>query len=291
VDERLVLAVVAGLVTAQMAWVVLGLAARERARAERVIGMVRGTPRAPLSVRSVFAPPRTLVRLGARLPRPPSAANLTWPRMAPDELRPGWEAAARGLAVVLAVLCLGLAILTPYALAALIAVPRASTLIAVLMLRARERRWRREIDREVTRALDVFVLALEAGLPFERALLAYSDATDTALARELVVTVRELEVGYRRREALERLVGRSGSAGLAATANAVRVAEDFGTPLAHALRALAVDLRSHRRQRLQEAALRAPVTMLLPTAGLIMVPIFAIILGPIVIRVASGTLL
>jgi tight adherence protein C len=102
--------------------------------------------------------------------------------------------------------------------------------------------------------------------------------------------VRELEVGYRRREALERVVSRTGSASLAAVASAARLAEDFGTPLAAALRTLAVELRAQRRQRLQEAALRAPVTMLLPTAGFILVPIFGIVLGPIAIRLATGTL-
>ena len=97
-------------------------------------------------------------------------------------------------------------------------------------------------------------------------------------------------MGYRRREALDRLVARTGSPALGVVARTVRLAEDFGTPLADALRGLAVEMRAQRRQRLQEAALRAPVTMLLPTAGFILVPIFAIILGPIVIRVASGTL-
>ena len=38
-------------------------------------------------------------------------------------------------------------------------------------------------------------------------------------------------------------------------------------------------------------ALHAPVTMLLPTAAFIFVPIFIIVLGPIAIRVFSGTLL
>ncbi|MBI3522419.1 MAG: hypothetical protein HY071_04875 [Chloroflexi bacterium] len=46
----------------------------------------------------------------------------------------------------------------------------------------------------------------------------------------------------------------------------------------------------HGRALLQEAALRAPITMLLPTAGFILVPIFVIVLGPIVIRVATGSL-
>ena len=49
-------------------------------------------------------------------------------------------------------------------------------------------------------------------------------------------------------------------------------------------------MRAARRQRLQETALRAPVTMLLPTAGFILLPIFAIVLGPIALRLASGSL-
>ena len=72
--------------------------------------------------------------------------------------------------------------------------------------------------------------------------------------------------------------------------SAVRLAEDFGTPLAQGLRALAIEIRATRRQRLQETALRAPVTMLLPTAGFILLPIFAIVLGPIALRVANGSL-
>jgi tight adherence protein C len=173
---------------------------------------------------------------------------------------------------------------------ALLAVPR--------IARALVERWRvealqahrRALDREVTPAIDIFVLALESGLPFDRAVSAYSETTASPLAGELAVTVRELDVGYRRREALDRLVARTGSASLDALARTVRLTEDFGTPLAGALRGLAIDLRARRRQRLQEAALRAPITMLLPTAGFILVPIFLIILGPIALRVATGTL-
>lgn len=42
-------------------------------------------------------------------------------------------------------------------------------------------------------AIDVFVLALEAGLPFERALAAYAESVESPLGRELSATVRELE--------------------------------------------------------------------------------------------------
>lgn len=156
--------------------------------------------------------------------------------------------------------------------------------------RSREAKRRREIEREVAPALDVIVLSLEAGLPFDRALAAYTSTAQSLLAAELGTALRELEVGYRRREAIQRVVTRTASPTLAAVESSIRLAEDFGTPLAAGLRSLAGDLRAQRRQRLQEMALRAPVTMLLPTAGLILVPIFLIVLGPIAIRVFSGTL-
>lgn len=156
--------------------------------------------------------------------------------------------------------------------------------------RSKEAKRRREIEREVAPALDVIVLSLEAGLPFDRALAAYTTTARSLLAAELEAALRELEVGYRRREAIQRVVTRTASPTLAAVESSIRLAEDFGTPLAAGLRSLAGDLRSQRRQRLQEMALRAPVTMLLPTAGLILVPIFLIVLGPIAIRVFSGSL-
>ena len=192
--------------------------------------------------------------------------------------------------MLLAVAVLALVAVNPLWLFATIALPRIARAMLEAEARAQRARASRDLDREVTTAIDTFVLALEAGLPFERAVAAYADAVETPLAHELEATVRELEVGYRRREALERLVARTRSANLAGLTGAVRLAEDFGTPLAQALRALAVEMRAARRQRLQETALRAPVTMLLPTAGFILLPIFAIVLGPIALRLASGSL-
>ena len=160
-----------------------------------------------------------------------------------------------------------------------------------LRARGRERERRRVLDRELAPAIDVFVLGLEAGLPLETAVSEYCRSSASDLARELAITAGELEVGYRRTEALQRLVERSGSAAVAALVQTIRLADELGTPLAAALRSLAARLRTERRQRLQAAALRAPVTMLLPTAAFILAPIFAIVLGPIAIRLMAGTLI
>jgi Flp pilus assembly protein TadB len=286
--QGVVLALLAGVATAATAWLILAAGAREHGRLQRAMGIAAGTAPGPRSTVDVLA------RLARLAPAPvfePLGGRLRSSYVLTPLEHARWSQRTRGLGALFAVALAVLGILAnPVWLFGLFLVPLVARGVMQTRLRAFERRRRRELDRDVTAALDVFVLALEAGLPFERALTAYADTADTALSTELRTTVRELEVGYRRREALERVVSRTGSASLAAVASAARLAEDFGTPLAAALRTLAVELRAQRRQRLQEAALRAPVTMLLPTAGFILVPIFGIVLGPIAIRLATGTL-
>jgi pilus assembly protein TadC len=278
-----VLALLAGAVAAGASWLILRSGERDRTRLEHALGIVEGRPdrRPRRSLARAFdaigrlAPAGLVASLGGDSAALPDAARSR----------------VRAIAVLLGVVVIGLALaVNPLWFFALIGAPRLARAIVEAQARAAEARARRVLDREVTAAIDVFVLALEAGLPFERALGAYAESVESSLGRELEATVRELEVGYRRREALERLVTRTRSANLAALSSAVRLAEDFGTPIAQALRALAIEIRATRRQRLQETALRAPVTMLLPTAGFILLPIFAIVLGPIALRVGTGTL-
>jgi Flp pilus assembly protein TadB len=284
-DPRALLALLAGGVTAAAAWLVLSSGARDREQLERALGIDRSEPRRPgragvtpadlLAVAGGLVPVGLFEALGGRVADPADKRD---------------RRIARGIGLVLGAFVVLIATADALWGLAILAVPRVARILVERRRLDALREQRRRVDREVTSAIDTFVLALEAGLPFDRAISAYTETTASPLAGELAATVRELDVGYRRREALDRLVARTGSASLAALARTIRLAEDFGTPLAGALRGLAIDLRALRRQRLQEAALRAPITMLLPTAGFILVPIFAIILGPIALRVATGTL-
>lgn len=288
--EALLPATLAGVVTAATLWWLTGDASRERDRAARALGLTGDAPSgagAPLGglVRRIgrHAPGDLIDALGGR---PSRAARL------PDPERVAAVDLARGLASLLGLGGVVAGVVTGSVawLAALILAPAIARWLVDRGLAVRAAERRRVLEREVTSAIDVLVLALDAGLPFERAIAAYTHDLGGPLAEELRATTSDLEVGYRRREALDRAVARTGSAGLAQLAATLRLAEDFGTPLAAALRGLAIDMRATRRQRLQEAALRAPVTMLLPTAGFILPPIFAIVLGPIVLRVLGGSL-
>jgi len=288
--EGLEWSLVAGVVASVAAYVILTLAARERARIRGALGLIAEPAGRVVGI----APARIPLALGALVPPAmfdPLGGAPRFARAVPEATREQWRRIARGLGLVVA-LAIFLAALawSPLWLIAIFAVPWLSRVLVERELARRATRERGEVAREVTGAVDVFVLALEAGLPFERALAAYADLAKSPLGSELQTAVRELEVGYRRREVLDRVVERTRSTALAQLARSIRLAEDFGTPLASALRSLAVEMRTQRRQRLQEAALRAPVTMLLPTAAFILVPIFVIVLGPVAIRVFSGTL-
>jgi tight adherence protein C len=288
--EALFTATLAGAITSVTIWWVAGDVSRDRDRAARALGFtpearrVAGSPLMELLLRLGRVAPGDLAdALGGR---PSRAADL------PDEDRTRAVQLARGLAALIALAgaAVGAASGNALWLAAIVLAPVLGRSIVDRWLAVLAGERRRALEREVTSALDVLVLALDAGLPFESAIAAYTRDLDGPLAEELRATTSDLEVGYRRREALDRAVARTTSAGLAQLAATLRLAEDFGTPLAAALRGLAADMRATRRQRLQEAALRAPVTMLLPTAAFILPPIFAVVLGPIVLRVLGGSL-
>ena len=280
-DQPLVLALIAGLATAFAGWLILRAGEHEEHRLSIALGIDRE------SVRPAARP--SLTSLVSRVVPDGLFSPLAWYPETRD-FGPREIEEMKAVALLVTLLAVLLALLEPIWLVLTLAAPALARWYVTRVGRSRRDRERRVLDREVTNALDVLVLALEAGLPFDRALAAYADAIHSPLSDEISLAVRELEVGYRRREALDRLAARTTSTSLAALASRVRLAEEFGTPLASALRSLSTELRTVRGQRIQEAALRAPVTMLLPTAGLILVPIFALILGPIALRVSSGSL-
>lgn len=284
----------AGLGVAVLVLIVAEAMAADRLRLERALGISRDRATSGRSAAVPYRPPSFIASLGRIRVLgwlAGRARSLEFPPFVPAEVRASWLDARAGYGVLIEVLVLaGAILLHPLALVLTFAVPWAATQVVRARLDGLVRERRRAIGHEIAPALDVFALAMEAGLPFERAVTAYVQSADSVLAHELGTTVRELEVGYRRREVLHRLVARTGAPSLAALASAVRLGDEFGTPLAVALRRTAQELRARRRQNLQEAALRAPLTMLVPTALFILVPIFAIVLGPVALRVAGGSL-
>jgi tight adherence protein C len=62
-------------------------------------------------------------------------------------------------------------------------------------------------------------------------------------------------------------------------------ADQFGVGIGNVLRIQSEQMRQKRRQRAQEKAMKAPVKMLIPMVIFIFPTIFAVLMGPAVIKV------
>jgi tight adherence protein C len=123
--------------------------------------------------------------------------------------------------------------------------------------------------------VDLFVLAVGAGLTVALAVEAVARRGDGPLAAELRAVVAEVAMGRRLADALEDLPGRVGEPVRPLVA-ALVASERYGAPLSAGLERLAVEVRRDRRRRAEEAARRIPVKLLFPLVGCTL-PAFALL--------------
>lgn len=140
------------------------------------------------------------------------------------------------------------------------------------------------IRRALPAALDMLALSVEAGLSFDGAVAQVAQRWDTPLSDELRHLLLQFQMGRDRREVLRELGVRTGLVEVVRFGNAVVQADSFGAPLSKVLQEQAGEMRTHRRQRAEELARKAPVKMLFPLVLLIFPALFVIILGPAVPR-------
>lgn len=137
-----------------------------------------------------------------------------------------------------------------------------------------------EITRSLPDMLDMLVVAMEAGLGFENAILEITARWRNSLSLELTRVQRDIGVGQSRRQALLGLSYRTGVPDVAAFVSAINQAEELGVSIVKVLSLQAEELRIKRRQRAQEQANKAPIKMLFPMVFLIFPALFAVLLGP-----------
>jgi tight adherence protein C len=142
-----------------------------------------------------------------------------------------------------------------------------------------------EIARAVPDVIDLFLLAVDAGLTVPLALRAVARRTgdDTPLAAELARTVEAIGLGRRTADALDDLAApeRAGDAVRPLVA-ALAASERYGAPLATSLVRLADEARRQRRRRAEEAARRLPVTLLFPLVTCTLPAFGLLTVGPLI---------
>jgi tight adherence protein C len=138
-----------------------------------------------------------------------------------------------------------------------------------------ERRRLAALAADLPDVVDLFVLAVGAGLTVALAVATVSRRAGGPLGAELRQVCDDVAVGRRLAEALEDVPFRAGEAVRPLVA-ALVASERYGAPLSAGLERLADEVRRDRRRTAEEAARRIPVKLLFPLVGCTL-PAFALL--------------
>jgi tight adherence protein C len=144
------------------------------------------------------------------------------------------------------------------------------------------------ILRDLPDVLDLLAISVEAGVGFEGALEVVCTHFDSPLAQEFSRTLKEMELGLPRREALQNLKRRTEVPDLSNFVLALTQADALGMPIGRVLHTQAREMRSKRRQWAREKAGKLPVKILFPLVVFIFPAVLVVILGPAGVSIAQG---
>jgi tight adherence protein C len=157
-----------------------------------------------------------------------------------------------------------------------------------LMLTSKITRRQKEIRKAMPDALDLLTICVEAGLGFDAALSKVSEKWDNELSLAFARTIREIQLGKVRRDALKDMSDHLGIPEMTSFVAAIIQSEQLGVSMAKVLRIQADQMRLKRRQRAEEEAHKAPIKMIIPMALLIFPTIMIIILTPAALQIATS---
>jgi tight adherence protein C len=137
-------------------------------------------------------------------------------------------------------------------------------------------------------ALDLLTICVEAGLGFDAAMSKVSEKWENELSVALLRTIREIQLGKPRRDALRDMAERIGISEMTSFIAAVIQSEMLGVSLAKVLRIQSDQMRVKRRQRAEEEAHKAPIKMIVPMALLTFPSIMLILLAPAAVQISQS---
>jgi tight adherence protein C len=158
----------------------------------------------------------------------------------------------------------------------------------VAWLRRKQDERQASIRRDLPDVLDLLAISVEAGVGFEGALEVVTRHFDGELSGEFARTLREMELGLPRRDALQNLKRRTDVAELSNFVLILVQADALGMPIGRVLRTQASEMRLKRRAWARERAARLPVKIMFPLTVFILPALFVVILGPAAISIAHN---
>lgn len=147
----------------------------------------------------------------------------------------------------------------------------------------------KKVERGLPDALDMLIICAQAGLALEGAIerVAMEFAVaNKAVSEELAVCASELRIGADRRSALLALGERTGLDTMKRFAATLIQTMQFGTPLTHALRVLATEMRTDALTKFEERAAKLPVLLTMPMILFVLPCVFIVVGGPAGVRIS-----
>ncbi|HWD56373.1 MAG TPA: type II secretion system F family protein [Acidimicrobiales bacterium] len=187
--------------------------------------------------------------------------------------------AAFGLGLILLVSGM---VSTKIGLLLLIVLPFLGGLAPSYWLRHRIKARRDQVTNDLPDLLDLMTISVAAGLGLEQAMQVSCARFESPVCDELRLTLREMELGLSRRDALENMKLRTDIDDLVTFSVVLSQADALGLPIGRVLQAQADEMRDKRRQRAREKAAKVPVKILFPLALCFLPAILIVVLGPIV---------
>ena len=146
---------------------------------------------------------------------------------------------------------------------------------------------RKEIENALPNALDLLLVAIEAGMGFDAATSRVAHelfAVAPAISEEFRILQLEIQAGKERNMAFLDMAARTGVAEMADFASVINQSVQFGTSTSDSLMFFSEKMREDRELRAQEMANKLPVKMSGVMAALMMPTLLLITLAPVAIR-------
>jgi tight adherence protein C len=148
-------------------------------------------------------------------------------------------------------------------------------------------RRKKEIQNGLADALDLLIVCIEAGSGVDQAIMKASEelrVSYPSVAEELHLMHIEVRAGKPRLEAFKNFAERTKVDDVRSLVAMLVQTDRFGTSLAQALRTHAVTLRTKRRQRAEEKAMKLGAKLVFPLVFFLFPALFVVVLGPAAIQ-------
>jgi tight adherence protein C len=146
---------------------------------------------------------------------------------------------------------------------------------------------RKQVRNGLPDVLDLLIVCLEAGSSLDQAIVKATDELGIAypaLADELRIVTTETRAGKPRLEAFKNFAQRTQVDDVRSLVAMLLQTDRFGTSVAQALRTMADEMRTKRRQAAEEAAAKVGVKLVFPLVFCLFPALYVVMLGPALIQ-------